>query len=799
MNAYRLTKSDFTADLAVEADALSAEGAYASHDPELKRAIGAIFDLDDQGKRLDLEVSDVPYDALVRISRELHEFGVSNNLANEFVEVIETQAVHLGVDFTKKEKPTPMTVSLRVVDEEPQLDPGKTHFMVAYDRDGRHGGEFSKTVMKLGINGTQSSHTNVPKFEDLFAMGKKQYLIVHFEKLEGEGVGSLDQSGVQMATLVEAVGVAAAESRSGQEIKQAMADGSLPADTTKLIETVAEINSVVQQTRAPDAPKDAQTRLETLKNEVVQITDSMSRHDAAIPQALVKAVVASFDKQPVQQAPAVEAPAQAAPAKPEAAPAANNDNIAKPVAAAPVTAEMQVSQPVISTRVSDISAVQPEVKVAEAQVVSASRETLGASAAQPQVKAAEIQTPSIIRAVETIAATVQETKAQAPAASQPIAPSVKAAEPSVAQTFAVAPAVVSPVAHNAPIQTISTVTMASAPVSSVPPTSAIVVPSAATVEAAVPVQQVMQAPQQPQAQQQMPARTTPVQNAPVEKTPVQAQPAEKIETPRAAENVTPAIVAVQHAATPVPATVQNAPPAPQAATVMPHQIQPALQQASQPVAPIQPSTPEAPKAAPATNAAPAPIVPASAPTTPNVAEAKQPPRETVAPTTHVGSGGNQPSVAPTPEKRADVIPAQKIELPVKNEAPTIATERQQPVRDISNKQEPIRTPVDAPVRNTVENPIPDSKPSLLTTLHAVDAENRNIQTLPRDLDNPIRVWERQSNPVINIPEKKPPLPPILTVKDDFVRACSKCVSGMGCEKKCGSNNSVNPNAPKMNF
>lgn len=817
MNAYRAVKSDYIAAPAIEAESASGEEAYAPHDPALKRAIGAIFDLDDQGRRLDLEVSDAPYDALVRISKELHEFGVSNNLADEFVEVIETQAVHLGVDFTKKEKPTPMTVSLRVVDEEPRLDAGKTHFMVAYDRDGRHGGEFSKTVMKLGINGTQSSHTNVPKFEDLFAAGKKQYLIVHFEKLEGEGVGALDQAGVQMATLVEAVGVAAAESRSGREIKQAIAEGSLPSDTSKLIETVAEINSVVEQTRAPDAPKDAQSRLDTLKNEVVQITDSMSRHDAAIPKALVEAVIASFDKQPVQQTPAAEAAKQAAPAKPETAPppAANNDNIAKPVVSAPAAVEMPVQTPIAAdiatpqssagTRTMETPAVSPATLESSPAKAAPAATTQGVET--PVQSVAEAKAPQQVPNVPDTSFSQPQAKAMdAPVASVVVAPAITISAPAapaaISDAIIVKPATSAVREASAPVAKIespATAAPVAPPANAAPTVAAPAKPADSKVEISTPAvakpaevmaaatgvneaKPVATAAREVAAQTQTaeiksPAMVQPVVTAPANTAPAAAappvQPAEgkpEISRPavaKPAEAVT-AAAAVNDAK---PATAEVTPVVRTAAPVTGTETQSAPVSVTQKkaVAAEQPATPTS--LADVTR-------PAEIRTAPSETRPAQEPKGI----DNVPVRAGTPETATrTPEAQPSNVPTHRADALVKEDVRSIVTERHTPATDISLKD--VGGGGQDNFRRSSE---PERKTSLLDTVSRVGHETNTVKSKPETnwTSEPVSLKSSTITDTIKLAKHEPTnnkTPNVLTKK--FKTCCEQgCQDGDACKK-----------------
>lgn len=298
MNALRLEKDEFTAgfqDTALKTGLSdSGQADDTTLDPHFARAVDALFNLDDMGRRLDLEVSDVPYDALIRISGELHKFGVTNNLATEFVEAIEAQAVHLGVDFTRKEKPTPLTISLRIMDKAPDLEKDKTHFMVAWDRRGKHGSDYSSVEAHLTNTGTKITTTNVPKFEDLFSKGNEKYLVAHFVKLEGEELEGLDESGVDMATFVEAVGPVGAESASGGKVRQAIESGTISPAMRELIQTVASVNQVADASRTPGAVENAGTKISNLKVQVAELTHKVAMSEN-IPAVLVKAATQVID------------------------------------------------------------------------------------------------------------------------------------------------------------------------------------------------------------------------------------------------------------------------------------------------------------------------------------------------------------------------------------------------------------------------------------------------------------------------------------------------------------------------
>ena len=110
-------------------------------DPLFAQAVQRVFDLRERGIELKVKARNKPYDALIEVAEQLREFGLSNNVADVLVDALETQATQLGADFTRKEKPTPLEVSITVADKAPELDKSKTHFMVAFDGKKKYGAE----------------------------------------------------------------------------------------------------------------------------------------------------------------------------------------------------------------------------------------------------------------------------------------------------------------------------------------------------------------------------------------------------------------------------------------------------------------------------------------------------------------------------------------------------------------------------------------------------------------------------------------------------------------------------------
>lgn len=264
--------------------------------PTFKRAVDAVFALDERGYRLDLSVQDQPYEALIKISESLHQFGLSHKMSDEFVEAIESQAIHIGVDFTKKAKPTPMEISLYVMDKKPELSEDQDHYIVAWDGLQKFGGDYhTDTVVEMHIDGTRSTRSNVPKFEEMFNIGGKKYLTVHLKKLKDSGGQTLDETGADLATFVEAVGPAAAGSAGGGAMKSQIESGTISPAMKDLITTVAETKQVIESSKFERQPEKNAPRIVELNNKIVAQTHAVATAEK-IPAVVAKAVSKVMDQ-----------------------------------------------------------------------------------------------------------------------------------------------------------------------------------------------------------------------------------------------------------------------------------------------------------------------------------------------------------------------------------------------------------------------------------------------------------------------------------------------------------------------
>lgn len=549
MNALRAELSDFYAsDIA--------ENIVAPDATLVEKAIGVIFEKDAQGIKIRIEVSGTPYDALIRFSEELRAYGFSNNMAQDLIEAFEAEAIHQGVDFTQTAKPTPMTMEMYIADKKPDLDPNETHSIIAYKQNGKKiGGDYSKMVMKLGLRGTETSQTNVPNFDEMFVNDEK-HLIIHLKKLTGEDAGVLDQKDVAMATLVEAVGPVAAESRGAETVKQSIEAGTIRPEMMEVISKVATINTLAAEARAPNAPAEVQTQIAQVKTDIINLTSTIAKTEA-IPSIVAKAIVNAYEQTaPIAPAPVAQRTLDM--------PKADNTN----VPSAPARAAESV-----------FSAPAPQAVATLVQPV------------QIQTQPSRVDAP-VHLAPQTLASPVMRQDTAAPVASQTAQPAPQAQHFKPLET-------VSPVIHTvmASVQSFT----APAPVPQTPaPVQQTQAPVSAAIQQAQPVQQQPQpvkadtAPQQPPVVQQSPAvpDTKPVAQAVVVQQP---------------------LVINQHALQAVQAQPVPAPPQPQAQT--PQQqiqgqapqtpvetIKPQLQENRQQPKPLEPfdarKTAEEPKAPP---------------------------------------------------------------------------------------------------------------------------------------------------------------------------------------------------------
>lgn len=376
--------------------------------PLFKSAVDAVFELDGRGYRLELNVQDKPYEALLKISQSLHEFGLSHNIANEFVEAIEAQAVHVGVDFTKKAKPTPMEISLYVMDKEPELSDDQDHYIVSWDGMQKFGGDYhTDTVVEMHIDGTRSTRSNVPKFEDMFKIGGKKYLTVHLKKLKESGAQTLDEKGAELANFVEAVGPAAAGSAGGGAMKAQIENGTISPAMTELIGAVAETRHVIETAKfEPPSDKNA-LKIVDLNNKIVTQTHLVASTES-IPSVVAKAVSKVMDQGAAVVQPA-KASIEALPRQQNVAPVvAMNENVAVKSAAPVPAAANIVAQPALkeagipASPAADSAKVKsPESGVAEkAATVTTIKmgevvATIPAAAPDAKMPSAEKSTPAV--------------------------------------------------------------------------------------------------------------------------------------------------------------------------------------------------------------------------------------------------------------------------------------------------------------------------------------------------------------------------------------------------------------------
>src|SRR5688572_21665528 len=74
-------------------------------DPEVLAAAGEIIRLDNNGKCLNIDELDLPYEVLVKVAATLNAFGVSNAVKDTLLSAIEDYALNLGAVFTNKMRP----------------------------------------------------------------------------------------------------------------------------------------------------------------------------------------------------------------------------------------------------------------------------------------------------------------------------------------------------------------------------------------------------------------------------------------------------------------------------------------------------------------------------------------------------------------------------------------------------------------------------------------------------------------------------------------------------------------------
>jgi len=274
---------DRQAAFAPEADAYNTE--VSALDSVFSQAVERLFDLDDRGRRLNVEVSDVPYNALVRVAEELRQFGASNALADFIVEALEAQTIQLGADFTRKEKPTPLSIKVMVTDKRPVLDEGKTHFIVAFDRTKKLGSQYSTAETHFTNTGTKTTTTNVPDLETMFTGGGERYLVLHFEKLEADGLNGLDETGAAMVQAVEAMG-AGVSAQEIEEIKAILESGEATPELAALVQNMSDLKSLQVQALEPGAAEGLKQAIALLKD---TITEQVKQLDV-IPQVLAKPI-----------------------------------------------------------------------------------------------------------------------------------------------------------------------------------------------------------------------------------------------------------------------------------------------------------------------------------------------------------------------------------------------------------------------------------------------------------------------------------------------------------------------------
>ncbi len=479
-------------------------------DPLFAQAVQRVFDLRERGIELKVKARNKPYDALIEVAEQLREFGLSNNVADVLVDALETQATQLGADFTRKEKPTPLEVSITVADKAPELDKSKTHFMVAFDGKKKYGAEYSTVDYHLagqGSNWTKSTSTNVPALEKMFTGGGEQYLIFHFEKLEGDGVDGLNvssgaqqlpQAEVNTVSILEAAGPRA-RAADLAPVREAMESGKMSPAETAVINTVAQLNRTVESiARAPEQLKQAQQIVKPIRQEVTQKLEAMTQSGQLPKPAVLNAVIASAQRAEVviaPQKPQVVAPAAVKPAvtttnnaSSPVMKADNNNTVSSVKAAAPKAEAPAVAQPARPEPVAAAPSAQKFTSQVSAPVVPKVETPAAVQPVRvaPVAVAPAIVTPSPAQVAPTVAKpAMAEMKA-------PETPRVQAVE--APRAFVQAPVVAAPVpqqpAYVAPVQSAPPVHKQETPSYTAPVQAApVVTPVAQKAEVVAPVQQ----------------------------------------------------------------------------------------------------------------------------------------------------------------------------------------------------------------------------------------------------------------------------------------------------------------------
>ncbi len=509
MNARRLLKDNYIAGspVVVEEDEIHSSKLF-------NRAVDAVLELDGRGHRLDISVIDTPYDALIKISAELRQYGMTHSMAEEFIEAIEAQAVREGVDFAQAAKPTPMEISIYVMNRKPELSEQKDHKIICYDGITKFGGDYdTSAVMQLHIDGTRTTQSNVPKFEEMFSTGGKKYLTVHLQKLKEGGGEELDQKGADMATYVQAVGPVAAGSASGGSMKREIEAGTVSPAVMDLVQTVADIKQVAEANRFDPSPEKAAPKIMQLSNKIAVQTHQVASAQS-LPPVLVKAVNQAMDI-------ASAVPTKSIVAKPAVVQAANsNPGVTQAVLAkapASVTPPSMQAANVSNVNTSPAVVVKPNASTAAPVVAAPS----APASVAPSIPAAAIVTPSVPAETPVAVAPVPAATpvVAAPSAPASVVPSIPAAAVVTPSAPAATPVAVAPVPASAPV-----VAAPSAPASVAPsiPASAVVIPSVpaatpvavAPVPAAAPVVAVPSAPAS--VAPSVPAAAVVIPSAPVE-------------------------------------------------------------------------------------------------------------------------------------------------------------------------------------------------------------------------------------------------------------------------------------------
>lgn len=443
-------------------------------DPLFAHAVQSVLELDARGVRLDINVRDVPYNALVTMAEKLRDFGVSNNVAQSMIDALETQATQLGVDFTRNEKPTPLEVSVRVADCRPDLDNSKTHFMVAFDGQKKFGSEYSTVEAHLTNQGTKLTTTNVPALESMFTGGGEKYVIMHFEKLAPETLqgfeeggmsaqaGELSDAGVAAVELLEAAGPGA-NPAALESIRQTIEQGTITPQQTALIQTVGALNRAVE-TIARNPEPDAKAP-EIIKQTAAPVTKALQTLTAAgqLPapvmldatiNALQKGEVAVATQkaalvQPqadntntltvVAQTP--EAPAVASPAVAVAVPTAPSVSEPAAVVATPAVA---VASPTVEVSAPSHAPSETLVAVEPAVAMVGSEISQAAPMAIDAIAAPAIATPAAVGPIQHDSIVIAAQGAEAPTVVSPAIAVAVPAAPSVAEPTIIAPVVATP-------------------------------------------------------------------------------------------------------------------------------------------------------------------------------------------------------------------------------------------------------------------------------------------------------------------------------------------------------------------